>query len=232
MLPMLPLFLERVEVCHGVIFLGGGYMRLSEAIDALLLATQANGRSQRTVNVYGENLRYLLDALGDPPMETITVHDLRRYVSAQLARVDAGELSPFTVAGRVRMLKRLFSFLADEEVLSVNPAARIKTPQPRRIIPKGISHEDLRLLLESAEGDSLADLRDRAIILFLADTGCRVGGLCGLQLGDVDIEARCAWVTEKGEKTREVYLLPMTAGLCGPGWRLGQQLSMTPFFWG
>jgi len=186
-------------------------MRLSEAIQALLLATQANGRSPETVEAYREKLSYLLTSLGDVAIEAVTVAELRGYVAGQLARVQAGELSPFTVAGRVRALKRLFSFLVEEELLGANPARRIKPPRPRRVTPKGIAHRDLIALLESTQAGSLLDLRDRAIILLLADTGCRLGGLCGLRLGDVDLEARRAEVTEKGEKTRAVYFLEMTA---------------------
>ena len=185
-------------------------MNLSAAIEALLLATRANGRSPQTVKAYAEKLSYLLDALGDVPVETITVHELRRYVSAQLARSDAGELSPFTVAGRVRALKRLFSFLVDEEVLTANPARRIHTTKPRNKTPKGILREDIRRLLETTLEGGLMDLRDRAVILLLTDTGCRVGGLCGLRLGDLDLSAGQAWVTEKGEKTRLVFLCPLT----------------------
>lgn len=190
-------------------------MRLSEAIEALLLATRANGKSPETVKAYREKLGYLLETLGDVAIEAVTVQDLRGYVAGQLARVTAGELSPFTVAGRVRALKRLFSFLLEEEVLTANPARRIKTPRPRRVTPKGITHRDLVRLLESTQGGWVLDLRDRAIMLFLADTGCRLGGLCGLNLGDVDLEARRAIVTEKGEKSRAVYFLEMTAAALG-----------------
>lgn len=190
-------------------------MRLSEAIEALLLATRANGKSPETVKAYREKLGYLLETLGDVAIEAVTVQDLRGYVAGQLARVTAGELSPFTVAGRVRALKRLFSFLLEEEVLTANPARRIKTPRPRRVTPKGITHRDLVRLLESTQGGWVLDLRDRAIMLFLADTGCRLGGLCGLSLEDLDLEARRAIVTEKGEKSRAVYFLEMTAAALG-----------------
>lgn len=190
-------------------------MRLTEAIDALLLATQANGKSPETVKAYREKLQYLLETLGDVAIEAVTVQDLRGYVAGQLARVTAGELSPFTVAGRVRALKRLFNFLTEEGTLDANPARRIKTPRPRRVTPKGITHRDLVRLLESTQGGGVLNLRDRAIILFLADTGCRLGGLCGLNLGDVDLEARRATVTEKGEKSRAVYFLEMTAAALG-----------------
>jgi integrase/recombinase XerD len=57
----------------------------------------------------------------------------------------------------------------------------------------------------------MADLRDRAAILMLADTGCRVGGLCGLQVSDLDFENRLAVVIEKGAQTRKVPFSPPSA---------------------
>jgi site-specific recombinase XerD len=194
-------------------------MQLTEAIDALLLATKANGRSPATVAAYDEKLNYLVDTLGDVDIETITVHDLRRYVAAQLARTEnydadnpePGTLSPFTVAGRVRALKRLFNFLVEEGELEKNPAQRIHTPDPPRKAPKGISHKNQERLLKSTSENSVHDVRDRAIMLFLADTGCRLGGLCGLRLDDVEIEAQRATLTEKGEETRVVHFVDLTA---------------------
>ncbi len=183
-------------------------MQLSEAIKALCIATRADGRSPRTVAAYREKLGHLVRFLGDPPVDTITVHDLRRYIAVQH---DQG-LSPFTVASRVRALKRLFNWLCAEGVLSDSPARRIKTPRPPRTEPKGISTADLAALLRTTEGKSLADLRDRAVILFLADTGCRAGGLCGLRVQDVDLDAMRATVTEKRNKTRAVFFTEPTRG--------------------
>lgn len=197
-------------------------MKLSEAIENLATATKVNGRSAATVKDYRRKLHYLLDFLGDVDIEGITVQDLRRYVSDLMDRLtryedhhrrapEAGGLSPFYIAGLVRALKRLFNWLVEEELITVSPARRIKTPAPRRLTPKGISRADLLALLKTTEGARVLDVRDRAVILFLADTGCRVGGLCGLTVGAVDLDARLATVTEKGEKTRMVPFIPYTA---------------------
>jgi len=197
-------------------------MLLSEAIEALATATKVNGRSAQTVKDYRRRLGYLLAFLGDVQVETITVHDLRRYVAYLMDRPSryddhhlcaprSGGLSPFTVASHVRSLKRLFNWLVEEEVIITSPTRRIKTPSPRRRNPKGITRDDLLALLKTTEGDELLNIRDRALILFLTDTGCRVGGLCGLTLNDVDLDKRLATVTEKGEKTRSVPFGRLTA---------------------
>ena len=180
-------------------------MTLTEAIRALIVATQANGRSPRTVAAYREKLGHLVTYLGDVAVESITVDDLRAFVADQM-----GRLSPFTVASRVGAMKRLFNWLESEGRIEVNPGRRIKRPRPQRREPKAISLDDVRALLATAKGDTLADVRDRAMILFLFDTGCRAGGLCGLRLDDLHLEAGLALVYEKGGKSRFVMFTPQT----------------------
>lgn len=182
-------------------------MQLSEAIQALCIATRANGRSPRTVGAYREKLSHLVAYLEDPPIEAVTLQDLRRFVANQWDR----DLSPFTVSSRVRHLKRLFNWLCDEGILDNNPATRIETPRPKRKKPKGIATADLVALIETTGGGSPYDLRDRALVFFLADTGARVGGVCGLRVQDLDLDAGLATVTEKRDKTRFVCFTEPTA---------------------
>jgi site-specific recombinase XerD len=164
----------------------------------------------------------LRDFLGEVDVERITTTDLRRYIADMWDQdtlypdhhrrdPQTGGLSPFTVAGRVRVMKRLFNWLVEEGLLEDTPARRIKTPKPERDKPKGIAHEDFLALLKTTEEGGTIDRRDLALMLFLADTGCRVGGLCGLCLGDLDFEENLATLTEKGSKTRLVPFCEVTA---------------------
>ncbi|MBN1815043.1 MAG: tyrosine-type recombinase/integrase [Anaerolineae bacterium] len=197
-------------------------MRLSEAIDALCIATRADGRSPRTVGSYRQKLKPLLAFLGDVHVEEISIDDLRRYVAhlmdLQARYVDhptrrqrEGGLSPFTVSSRIRAFKRLFNWLAEEGAIEGNPARRIKIPRPRREEPKGVDLQDVVAMVATTKAGSLTDLRDRALLLFLTDTGCRVGGLCGLRVEDVDLVAHRATVMEKRGKARFIFFTPATA---------------------
>jgi site-specific recombinase XerD len=192
-----------VGAAHAVV----SEMSLSEAIERLLIATRAEGRSPRTVQAYAEKLGHLMRYLGDPPVEAVTVDDLRRFLAAQYEK----GLSAFTVKTRVRAFKRLFNFLEAEGILESNPAQRVKTPQPKRGEPKGIRWGDFLALLDTTGPGSVLDLRDRALLLLLFDTGCRVGGLVGLRVDDLDLEHLRAVVTEKGGKTRLVFFQEETA---------------------
>lgn len=197
-------------------------MKLSEAISDFLVDTRAAGCTSATVESYRRKLGRLQRLLGDVPIDEITVHDLRRYVADLMATerrwVDhpmhepqPGGLSPATIASYVAHMKRFFAWLVEEELLATNPARRLKQPRTRAERHKAISRADLVRLLNTTATPAPADIRDRAIILFLADTGCRVGGLCGLRIEDVNLDAGLARLREKGGKVRFVPFRPMTA---------------------
>ncbi|NLF02891.1 MAG: tyrosine-type recombinase/integrase [Anaerolineales bacterium] len=197
-------------------------MRLSQAIEALCVATRVDGRSPRTVDSYREKLGYLRSFLGDVPVDAITVDDLRRFVASLLdertlyaghptRQQRTGHLSPFTVQSYMRHIKRLFSWLMEEGHLTTNPAERIKVHKPAQREVKAIAPDDLLAILATTVGGGPIDIRDRALVLLLADTGARAGGICGLRLGDVDLEEGTARVTEKGARFRFVYFTEPTA---------------------
>jgi site-specific recombinase XerD len=197
-------------------------MKLTNAINALVTATRADGRSAVTIAGYRESLKHLVTFLGDRDVETITLADLRSYAADLRDRQErfadhpsrkkvAGGLSVFSIASRLRSVKRLFNWLTQEEILTENPAKRLKLPRLPQKEPKALSQAALAQLLAATAGDSVVQRRDRALLLVLADTGCRVGGLAHLRVQDVNLDAQTALVSEKGEKIRPVYFMPMTA---------------------
>jgi site-specific recombinase XerD len=130
-----------------------------------------------------------------------------RYAHHPTRPAIAGGLSAFTLHKHVRAWKRFFNWLVEEEVIPCNPAAKLKRPRLPRVAPKDMLPEDLERLLNQAR----ANQRDYAIVCFLADTACRVGGLAGLKLGDVRLDDRRALVREKGDRERFVHFGERTA---------------------
>ncbi len=74
-----------------------------------------------------------------------------------------------------------------------------------------VSIDDFRRLLKAAAGRDLADRRDTAILLLLFDTGISRGELIGLQVDDLDLRERVAYVTGKGGHRRVVRFGGRTA---------------------
>ena len=196
-------------------------MKVSEAIDELLIATRVAGRSERTVQDYADKAARLVDFLGDKEIDQVTLSDLRRFVDhlgRQTSRFQdhpkraekPGGLSPASVAAYVRVVRRLFSFLHEDDLIDQNPAQKLKVPKPPRGKPKAIASADFQTLLTAIDVDTVAGKRDQAVILLLADSGCRVGGLVGLKVEDIDLELCRMVLKEKGGKLRQGFFSDLT----------------------
>lgn len=178
-------------------------MNLSAAVEGFLSALVGDV-SPSTANWYAAGMKSFIDyAGGDLPLAALTPVVIRGYK----AKLVNGGRSLYTVHGRQRAVRRLFSWLLEEGLIERNVALDVPLvrlpPQP----PKALTDDDLSRLLARLPQESI---RDRAIILFLADTGCRVGGLCSLTPAAVDVPERCANVTEKGGRGRRVYFTDVT----------------------
>jgi site-specific recombinase XerD len=200
-------------------------MNLLQALDAFILACQADGLAPATVKHYESKLRRLCHSMGQAPidsLDSITTNDLRRYIidmrqqteryiDAPQKPTQAGGYSPESVNTHIRALHRFFKWCALEYDIP-NPMAKIRYPQPQKQAPKGISTGDIIRMLQVA-GDDMAGARDRAIVAFLADTGCRLGGLVGLTANTLYLERRQALLVEKGNNQRMVGFTLFTHGL-------------------
>jgi len=195
-------------------------MKLQKAFDEFVLDSKTR-LSSSTVCWYGQRLRRLLKFLGgETEVEQITTSNLRSFVvSLREQKIRWADhpyhppsnsgLSPSTVHGYVRVIRRFFRWLMLEGLIETDPAKRVQMPSIPKEPPKAISQDDLSQLMQTAKPDP----RDYAIICFLADTGCRVGGLAGLSLLDLKLDLGCAVVREKGRggwKSRTVYINELT----------------------
>lgn len=102
----------------------------------------------------------------------------------------------------VKTIKTFFNWCVKVKLLESSPASVIRNKRLRTAIgrDKAMTDEELLKLLEVVKHKP----RDFALIMFLADTGCRRGGVVGLRMEDIDWSALTAKVTEKGNKERKV----------------------------
>jgi integrase/recombinase XerD len=77
------------------------------------------------------------------------------------------------------------------------------TPRPQ--VPKHLSVEEARQLIEACPGGTRVQRRDRLILLLLYGCGLRTSELCQLDLGDVDLERQELVVRQgKGDRARRL----------------------------
>lgn len=139
------------------------------------------------------------------------LHERKAYANASQKPAQEGNLSRDSVASYVTALHRFWAWAADEHDIP-NPMQGIKRVKRRKPQPKAIDGKDF-VALFSATKDSIAGIRDRALLAFFADTGCRLGGALSLTLDRLHPIERKAYVWEKGDKSRAVFFTHYTAQL-------------------
>jgi len=167
---------------------------MKRILGEFLLYLEAAGRARRTLDTYEERLGYVLTFLEERGVEEVTdvrPGDLDAYIVSLRRR----GLSLVTIAGRIMVIKAFFAWCVRREYLERSPAAHLEKPRLERGgRSPPMAREDLgRLLAEAERGRP----RDLAVLLFLADTGCRVGELIALRVGDVCLGKREARVNGK-----------------------------------
>jgi integrase/recombinase XerD len=187
------------------------YRRKSIEID-LLFAFREHlrvlGRSEATVEAYGEQLKCFLDICGD--VKKVTRKAIEDYI-ASLAGYRTREGKPYrpgTIALKVRSIKRFFEFLEHTNVIFINPAELISEPNSVKGLPKNVLTIDEALkVLEQPNLSTLTGIRDRAVLEVFYSTGIRLEELCSLTIFDPDLQGAMLRVNKgKGKKDRVVPL--------------------------
>ena len=158
-------------------------MKVNEAVERLIMALLAEGVKKETIKWYRVRYARFLSGYGHLRIEAVSI-DMNRAYLAGLREVG---ISPHYFYSHARVVRRLFKWLYEERLIDDGLWKRIKLPKIPPAEPKGVDLEDVRKLL-SACPSTIAGKRDKAIILFLMDTGCRVGGLWNLKIEEIDLD--------------------------------------------
>jgi len=161
--------------------------------------------SVRTVECYSCALHQFSDFLasmwgeaGRFDWQRIDYPVIRRY----LAHLSRARYMATTVSARLAALKAFFRYLAREGVVSLNVAALARAPKKPKRLPSVLDRTEVDNLLAAPDASSPLGVRDRAILELLYASGIRVAEACGLDVDDIDLEARRARVLGKRDKER------------------------------
>jgi integrase/recombinase XerC len=112
-----------------------------------------------------------------------------------------------TVNRALVTIRRYFKWLAEQGHVPANPASAVKELKRQQLAPKGLDRSQVRRLLREIE--LRQDVRANAVFHLLLYTGCRVGDVVSLVLGDLMLAERAGTVVfrhGKGNKQRSVPL--------------------------
>jgi integrase/recombinase XerD len=176
--------------------------------------TIERGVAANTISSYRRDLRRYVEHLtlrGVGDLRDVAETDVSEFLVA-LRRGDpdtgAAALSAVSAARALIAVRGLHRFAAAEGILDIDVARAVKPPTPSRRLPKSLPLDDVLALLDGAGGDAPTDgpltLRNRALLELLYSTGARISEAVGLDVDDVDTEARSVLLRGKGGKQRLV----------------------------
>ncbi len=111
-------------------------------------------------------------------------------------------LQKSSVARKLACLRTFFRFLVRDGRLKASPAELISSPRLPKKLPSYLPEAEAAAVVETPQGTSLRDLRDRAILELLYASGLRLRELVGLDDDSLDLPQRLVRVLGKGRKQR------------------------------
>ena len=172
------------------------------------------GFSQNTLDAYSNDLNQFckfaqgrLDAGDDPDRwGRVDINLLNAYISELRDNLGYRET---TLARKVAAVRSFFGYLSRNGIISDDPTENLGSPRVGRSMPKFISEDEVKRLLNTAADTGTPEgRRDASILELLYATGLRVSEMVNLNVQDVDFEEGFIRTWGKGSKERIVYVYP------------------------
>jgi site-specific recombinase XerD len=165
---------------------------------------RARSMAERTRKAYAVDLSQFVEWAKQGSLEPGKVRhrDVRRFG----AGLSSGGAAPATVARKLAAVRGLFDFLVRTERIGQNPADLVSSPKREEKLPRVLTGEQVRSLLEKIPAGTPLELRDHAMLELAYSCGLRCEEIVNLESDSFDFETEQLRVLGKGSKER---LLPV-----------------------
>jgi len=178
-------------------------------IEAYIESCLARGLLPKTIRCYRQCLTYLhrwSSTRGKMLLE-LSKYDLRDYFLSL-----AGQVSPATINGRVRVLGAFYKFYKAEGLIELNPMASISYVRDPKKVKPIITADQLALALQQYDTKTFEGYRDMLIALLMFDSCLRLDEVLSLRRENLLFRPqRSITVLGKGMKERRVSFSPKTS---------------------
>jgi len=171
-------------------------MDIIQAMDIFITAKRADGLAERTIADYRRVFRRYVKHV-DPDLDSWDRSTARDYA----AYINGLSWASATKGIHIRYLRSFWGWLYREGLTAEDLSAAVAAPKPSIKDEPLITTSEFKRLVEACDGDRWA-VRDRAILLMLADTGMRRSEITSLSRSQVTFEDGGAWIMLPGETTK------------------------------
>lgn len=181
-------------------------------VDFLEYLEIEQNRSQKTIANYHHYLTRLVDYAGDIPVQDITPDLIRKWRLwlNRLGTNTSDELQKSTQNYHLIALRSFLKYCAKRDITTMSPE-KVELARTKRSQVTFLSPEELLRLFDEPDTETIAGLRDRAILELLYSSGLRVSELSGLNKDHVNLKRKEFMVRGKGQKDRPVFVSDQAA---------------------
>lgn len=143
--------------------------------------------------------------MGMDTLNRIQLEDIHAYL---FYLANSLQSKPATRARKAASIRVFFKYMSQKSnLMDHNPALNLESPKLGIRVPKYLSLEDSKKLLEATNNEDTRNReRDYAIITLFLNCGMRLSELVGINIKDIDFDEVKMNVTGKGDKERVIYL--------------------------
>ena len=170
---------------------------LAKLVEDFLVYGQQRGYSAHTLTSYREAIADFLEFFKGADLRAIRPLHIREWMHWLMSQGHTRN----TISARMYAIRAFFDRAVLFDLMPSNPARLIPVRAYKRALPKFLSEDEMRRLIDAAESP-----RDRAILEVLYATGCRQAECAGMRLEHISWSDRTVRVTGKGNKQRLVPL--------------------------
>lgn len=155
--------------------------------------------SPLTCQHYHRDIDVLFEVAKDQRLDSLQVHDVRRFVS----QLHSKGLGGRSLSRMLSAWRGFFGYLIQNHGLKNNPCNGLRSPRSAKRLPDALSPDQAARLMDVKSEDSLA-IRDKAILELAYSSGLRLSEITGLNLTSVSVAEAQVSVMGKGGKSRIV----------------------------
>lgn len=170
---------------------------MTSLLDALAMFLQVDRSAQTNLNYTRVLTSFVQDVGPGRSVALVTYADLLDYTSRRRSGLAATSFRQYVIT-----IKVFFNWLVRVGLIPSSPAASLTARKPavgaehNRAVPGDVLLRAIQLAQQQSP-------RDYAVLLFLADTACRAGGIASLMLHN--LHDLSALIREKGQRYYWVY---------------------------
>ena len=162
------------------------------------------GLSKSTLDAYRSDLKLLKvwAKNRELKMDEISRPDLLEFIAFKAEQGSSARTS----ARMLSSLRRFYTYLMQQEIISTNPTDKISMRKIGRSLPVLLTENEVLKLIKAPNTKKPLGFRDRVMLELLYATGLRVSELVKLEVNQVNLNQGYLRVMGKGDKER---LVPM-----------------------